>query len=210
MYIEGPLAGREVRAHPPAAASSRLPMPAAMPVGGQCDRSCAEGGLSLIELLLAIVIIGIGVAGILSVLDLNARYSADPFPRKQALAIAESLIEEIMAKAFTDCDPDFFDAGTATCTLAEVSGPEAGETRSGPTPFDNVNDYHGFSMTGITDITGAAVAQLSVYNASVSVVPMGLGSIAAGEALRITVAITGPNNTFITLDGFRTKHAPTP
>jgi MSHA pilin protein MshD len=169
-----------------------------------------ECGLTLVELLVAIIVVGIGVAGVLSVLSLNVRYSADPLPRKQALAIAESLMEEVTASAFTDCDPDFYDAGTGACTLAEAIGPEAGETRSGATPFDNVNDYHGFSMIGIADATGTAVAGLSAYSASVGVVPEAFDVIPAGEALRVTVTVTGPNNTTVALDAFRTKHAPNP
>ncbi len=42
-----------------------------------------------------------------------------------------------------------------------VNAPPTGpaETRTGTVrAFDNVNDYHGFSMSGITDIDGAAIA----------------------------------------------------
>ncbi|HEX4943228.1 MAG TPA: prepilin-type N-terminal cleavage/methylation domain-containing protein, partial [Usitatibacteraceae bacterium] len=54
-----------------------------------------QAGISLVELVMFIVVVGIGVAGILSVLNVTASRSADPLPVKQALAIAESLLEEV-------------------------------------------------------------------------------------------------------------------
>jgi MSHA pilin protein MshD len=55
----------------------------------------AEHGLSLIELLIFIVIVSIAVIGILGVMSLNTNHSADPLQRKQALAFAQALLEEI-------------------------------------------------------------------------------------------------------------------
>jgi len=60
-----------------------------------------QRGFSLIELLVFIVVVGIAVSGVLSVYSLNARSSADPMVQKQALAIAESLLEEVLAKPYT-------------------------------------------------------------------------------------------------------------
>ena len=40
-----------------------------------------------------IVIVGIGLAGILGVINLTTRASADPLIQKQALAIAEAYLE---------------------------------------------------------------------------------------------------------------------
>jgi MSHA pilin protein MshD len=42
-----------------------------------------QAGISFIELIMFIVIVGIGVAGILSVLNVTAQKSADPMTRKQ-------------------------------------------------------------------------------------------------------------------------------
>ncbi|HLO95636.1 MAG TPA: type II secretion system protein [Burkholderiaceae bacterium] len=179
-----------------------------------------QSGLTLIELLMFIMVLGLALAGVLQVFALATKSSADPQAQRQALSIAESLLQEVQLQSFTYCDPD--DANVATATSASVGagstncatasesgmGPESGETRSSLPQFDNVNDYHGFSMTGIVDITGAPVTGLGGYNASVTVAPAGLGGIAAGESLRITVQVDGPHGTSVTLQGYRSRHAP--
>ncbi|MFA6986493.1 MAG: prepilin-type N-terminal cleavage/methylation domain-containing protein, partial [Arenimonas sp.] len=52
-----------------------------------------QAGLSLIELVMFIVIVGVAVAGVLSVLTVTAQHSADPMIQKQAQAIAEAMLE---------------------------------------------------------------------------------------------------------------------
>ncbi|MEO8119411.1 MAG: prepilin-type N-terminal cleavage/methylation domain-containing protein [Rhodoferax sp.] len=173
-----------------------------------------QSGFTLIELIIFIVIVSAALAGVLSVLNQSTARSADPQLRRQALAIAESLLEEVQLMPFTFCDPDDpaveTAANAAGCTTPEAIGPEAGETRAGTPQFDNVNDYHGFSMpAGISDITGAAVAGLGLYSANVTVQAAALGTIpAAGNALRITVTVNGPGATQVRLEGWRTRYAP--
>ena len=57
-----------------------------------------QRGLTLIELIVFIVIILVGVAGILSVMNITTRASADPMVRKQSMAFAEAVLEEVMSK----------------------------------------------------------------------------------------------------------------
>jgi MSHA pilin protein MshD len=148
--------------------------------------------------------------------------------QKQALAIAEALLEEVQLQPFTYCDPDDPQAATAQsaavgasgCTAAasvenlgaEATPPYGPETRLSATkPFDNVNDYDGFSMgPGITDITGAAITGLENYSANVTVVNQALGAVAASDSLLITVTVTGPpgSNTTVVLHGYRVRYAP--
>lgn len=181
----------------------------------------SQRGLSLIELLVFIVVVGIAVTGVLSVFSLNARTSADPMVQKQALAIADSLLEEVLAQPYTYCDPDDANVETAQnasvgplgcATTPEVMGPELGETRySNLTPYDNVNDYNGFAMnSGIVDPSGNAVPDLNGYKASVQVQSAGaFNGIPAGETLLVTVTVNGPGNQNVSLSGYRTRYAPT-
>ena len=183
-------------------------------------------GLSLVELIVFIVVVGVAVAGVLAALNLSTRASADPMIQKQALAIAEAVLEEAQLMPFTYCDPDDPQAATALntgvgatgCTAAasvenpgaEATPPYGPETRlSVTTPFDNVNDYNGFSMgPGIVDMTGAAITGLDGYTATVSVANQALGGIPASDALLITVTVTGPGNTTAVLHGHRVRYAP--
>jgi MSHA pilin protein MshD len=178
-----------------------------------------ERGLSLIELVVFIVVLAVGVTGVAILFNQMTRSSVDPVVRKQALAIATSLMEEIELHAFTYCDPDDPAVGTATsaagCATAEAIGPEPGETRYADPQFDNVNDYDGFSMSGgIRDITNTLVPGLGAYTASVSVQPISAGElpgIPASEGLRITVSVSragGPAGANIVLQGYRLRYAP--
>lgn len=192
-----------------------------------------QRGATLVELVVFVVVVGVSVAGVLLAIDRASRASVDPLITKQALAIAEALLEEVQLMPFTICDPDDTAVSTATsaadCTggvggandesllvLGQL-GPEAGETRShASTPFDNVSDYNGYNTatevpSGIKDIiTNAPIPALSAYNGRVSVVAAALGGItlASGDALQITVTVTGPFNTSVSLQGYRTRYAP--
>jgi MSHA pilin protein MshD len=108
-----------------------------------------QRGVTLIELILFIVIVGIAVGGILTVMNLSARGSADPARRKQALIIAEGLLEEVELAKFSYCDPadpNADDSSVATSTAACTAVPErwgqlAPEPPGAGRPYDNVNDY---------------------------------------------------------------------
>jgi len=191
-----------------------------------------QRGISLIELIMFIVIVSISLAGILLVMNTTTRGSADPLIHKQALAIAESLLEEVELMPFTYCDPDDPAAGlittvdTTACTApvgGEAIGPETGETRySAVTPFDNVNDYHGCQMNtgvvnagcdatgtgGIRDISGTVNPALGAYSVTITVAQQAFFGIAAIDALLITVTVTEPDGTPVVVEGLRTQYSP--
>ncbi len=170
-----------------------------------------QAGVTLVELIVFILVVSVAVAGVLGALNIATRSSADPLIQKQALAIAESLLEEVEMMPFTVCDPDDADAetGPPCASVPEGLGTEGAETRyDATTPFDNVSDYDGFTMAGIVDTTGSAIPALGAYSATVDVAGQALGGIAAAESLLITVTVTGPANTTVTLQGFRTRFAP--
>ena len=101
-----------------------------------------QRGLTIIELVLFMVIMGVAAAGIIGVLNLGTKASADPLRRKQALLIAEAYMEEIQLARFTFCvpgDPKESDAKSqADCGKAVAVGVRpAGMKR----PYANVADY---------------------------------------------------------------------
>ena len=182
------------------------------------DRPAADrqAGATLIEVIVFVVVVSIAAAAVLGALQWAARASPDPMLRKQALAIAESLIEEISLQPFTWCDPTDANVATATsamgcATLAEANGPESGESRYSTTrPFNNVNDYDGFSMAGIRNVLNDPVTGLEGFTATASVQPVTLSDAAGtgAAALRISVSVTGPTNVSVSLETFRSRHAP--
>ncbi len=189
-------------------------------------RQSRQSGISLIELVMFIVIVSVGIAGILSVMNVTSKSSADPMLRKQALSIAESLLEEILLQPFTYCDPT--DANVATATgpgdcadpaLVEGYGAEAGQSRYPPTPFNNVNDYGGggsgvpgFSMTGIRGLDNVPITGLENYTATVTITDAAVGTVPADvpadASLRIDVRVTAGTTVDLTLTGYRTRYAP--
>lgn len=155
-----------------------------------------QRGTSLIELIMFIVIVSVALAGVLLVMNVTTRGSADPLIHKQALAAAESLLEEIQLQDFDSQD------GTAHVCINAV-GANCVTLANRTSAYHIVRDYDGFSMAGITSLNGNSVG-LGSYNASVVIADAALGSVAAGSAVRITVTVTDPQNNAIQISGYRT------
>jgi len=190
----------------------------------------AAHGLTLIEMIIFILVVSIALLAVLVALNIGTRRSSDPLVRKQVLAIAEALLEEVELMPATLCDPDDAHVTTATtntvnpadptqcASLPEAMGPEAGESRySIAAPFDNVNDYNGFDTataapSSVRDITGTAIPKLAAYRATVSVQQAALGnasfSAPANAAYTVAVTATGPGGESVTLEGRRARYAP--
>jgi MSHA pilin protein MshD len=154
-----------------------------------------QSGFSLIELIVFIVIVSTAMIGILSVMNLVNKNSADPVIHKQALAIAESLLEEIELQDFTAASGTT-SAGTVTVTNRANS-------------YHVISEYQGFSMTGITSLNGAAgttVQGLSGYSALVAVQGQALGGIPATSAVQITVTVTDPAGNKLQSVGYRVAY----
>jgi MSHA pilin protein MshD len=178
-----------------------------------------QRGLSLVETVLFIAVLGIALAGVLAAYQRAVRGSADPLVRKQAGAVAESLLTEVLMQPFTWCDPqdpandaDSLPASAAACGVPQDAlGPApAGESRgSASDPFDNVADYHGLAMgPGITALDGSVLPELAGYAASVSVTHSGaLFGLADGAVLRVDVMVSGRGES-VTLTGYRFRHSP--
>lgn len=195
-----------------------------------CIRARAHG-LSLLEVVIFIVVLAVGFAGMLILYNQVTRSNVDPLVRKQALAIAQSLLEEIELMPYTYCDPDDANVTTATsatvgpngcATTVEGLGTEGPETRYSNTQrFDNVSDYQGFCMgpgspacgdAVITTATGTPIAQLSDYRVDVSIVaiaPTDFAPVPSAAGWRITVTARHvPTGTTATLTGYRFRYAP--
>jgi MSHA pilin protein MshD len=156
-----------------------------------------QRGISLIELIMFIVIVSVGVAGILVVMNQVMRDSADPLLRKQALAIAESMLEEIQLQ----------EVSGVSCT--GTLGADANRTGAG-----NVCDYSNYHTTaGVRDfatntvipgLTGYNIANVAVTN--ISALPGGTFGgtpVPAGSGVQITVTVSDSSGGGVTATGYR-------
>jgi len=133
-----------------------------------------QRGFTLIELIIFIVVVSAGLAGILSVMNTVVKSSADPMVRKQAVVLADSILEEILLKDY--CDPDPGGLPAPACGAHVVKASRAN--------FDTVDDYNGLSNAAFTDLP----ADLSSYAIGIVVVD---GSATLGVvAKKVTVTIT--------------------
>jgi len=137
-------------------------------------------GVTLVELILSMVIISIALTGVLTVMNLTVRHSADPIVNHQAIAIAESYLEEVLLQTY-------------------ASGGYSGSDRA---QFDDVDDYGGLSDAGVKDNQGNAIAALANYNVSIAVSDTSIDGVAAKKA---TVSVTGVGTT-ISLVGYRANY----
>lgn len=151
------------------------------------NRLCRrESGMTLMELVVAIVVIGVGLAGVLVAFNQAVMHSADPMVRKQMLAIAEEMMDEITLRQYVPI------ANLAPPVLCARS------------TFNDVLDYAGYSSTGICDIDGNAIPTLSTYDVSVSVMPGALPNGVAAKKIVVTVSHGAES---LKLVGYRTDWA---
>jgi MSHA pilin protein MshD len=138
-------------------------------------------GVTLVELILTMVIISIALVGILSVINLTVSHSADPVVHQQAIAIAESYLEEIVLQNYS---------GSASTHRAD---------------FDDVDDYNNLLDNGAHDQLGTAIAGLTQYNVSVSVAAPAV--LAGGvNAKQITVGVSGLGVSNLSLVGYKADY----
>jgi len=139
-------------------------------------------GFTLIELIISILVVSIALIGVLSVMNLTTVKSPDPMVREQAVAIAESYMEEILLRWYDE------DAVPGTIDTEGAWGPEGGESRS---TYDDVNDYDGLS------------ASEGTHNVTVNVQAATLNGVAAA---RVTVTVTDAGGGTLSLVGYRTNY----
>jgi MSHA pilin protein MshD len=140
-----------------------------------------QRGFTLIELIIFIVIVGVALAGILTVMNQVVSRSADPMLTKQAVALADSVMEEVLQKAFADPD-----------------GTNVGETdRSN---WDNVDDFN-----GATQAAFGLPSTLAGYTLVVTVADDAttLGVAAKRVTVRVTIVATGQS---VQLVGYRANY----
>lgn len=149
-----------------------------------------QGGITLIELVISMVVIGICLAGVLLAFNVGTAASAHPDRSVQAVAIAEAYLEEISLQPFSD--PDGVAEGSRDL-------------------FDDIFDYHGLSESPPRDQDGTVLTDLAAYQVDVTVQntaalgPAG-SQVPSAAAARIDVRVRRGVAIDITLTSHRTDY----
>lgn len=164
-------------------------------------------GVTLVEMVIFIMIVSLSVAGILIVMTATTQRSADPMIRQQAVLIAESYLEEILHKRFTDPSPGATQVCPTALPYKEVSRAS----------YDNVCDYDNLNdSAGAVDQLGNTVTGLTAYNVSVTVTGNvgdatalnNINNTGALRVLRVDVEVTHDDvpDFQMRLAGYRTNY----
>lgn len=143
----------------------------------------AEGGFTLIELVVSIIVLAIAVAGVIGGLSAISVRSANAMVTEQATAIATAYLNEVLQKPF----------GVADGQTARPA-------------LDVVDDYAGLTDNGAHDQTGAAVAGLGQYTVRVNVGAGALGAVPAAQLRQVDVTVSHPSGITVMLSGYRTQY----
>jgi MSHA pilin protein MshD len=149
-------------------------------------RQSRERGLTLIELIVAIVVIGITLTSMLALLSSIALRSADTLVQTQSTAIASAYLDEIMAMSFNDPD---------------------GVGEANRNQYDDIGDYSILPDQIPRTRAGTAMAGLGQYRVAVAIqnASRGLGPNAVAGR-QVTVTVTSPTGDRTVLSGFRANH----
>jgi len=160
------------------------------------SRYTRSAGVTLVELVVALVIMGVALAAVVAVYASTTRASVDPVIVQQMQAIADNMMEEVLLKPY-------------------APGPAPGAGAGGArVNCDDVRDYDGYgqAIQGIRDVEGNAMPGLERYTVLVTVTPTALTNIPNTDALQIVVRVSvngSATNTSlpapIVLTGWRTN-----
>ena len=157
-----------------------------------CNRHVS--GFTLVEMVIAIVIIGVGLAGVLTAFNTSVKSSADPLIHKQMQAVAEEMMEEILLKPYAV-------SGTTPVNTLKNCGGGSPPSRAA---FDDVADYNNYSTAGVCDIDGAVIPGLSAYSVNIAVTTVVWQGIAGTRQITVSVS-SGAEH--LSLIGWRTGYA---
>jgi len=184
-----------------------------------CKREAS--GLTLIELVVAIVVVAVGITGVLIMLAQGYRASADPQFRIKAVELGQSYMDEIFTKRWDENTPpgggcvrppntNCTSGPNATCPGGSGCGPDGGESRD---DFDDVDDYDGLAegeACGDGPLLNAdgdpRAGRYRNYCVAVDVVTSvgdELDSVAADDAKRIDIEVTAPDDATTTFSAYR-------
>jgi MSHA pilin protein MshD len=152
-----------------------------------------QRGATLIELIVAIVIIAGAAGTIVGLLAAMSGNSANAMSQVQSASIANAYLDEILARSFAD---------------------PGGPVEAGRADADDVGDYRNASVlpdTLVRDRQGVALAEFANYRVAVAVTQpswtvAGWPAIPGANVWQVTVRVTSPTGEVTQLVGLKSKH----
>ena len=157
-----------------------------------------HAGFSLIELVIAIVILSIGATAFITLVINTTKNSIDPQIRQQGNAISDPA---------TGCAVECLVAACSTGAPNACGGANAvGGAEAGRAVFDDVCDYHGLTDVGAVDQNGNTLGMLGNYTVSVPVNDTGVSLNGSnGQVVRIDVSVIHSTGATMGLSAYKTN-----
>jgi len=144
-------------------------------------------GFTLVELIIALVVISAATAGILVVYQQTVASSADPLLRAQARSIAEAYMDEITLRAYEDPPEGVGENGNGSGTAQDCGTGGSGTVSEGESRknYDDVWDYHSIDKEQPTTQVNASVSELDAFTVDIKI----KGDHSAGDEAQIVVCV---------------------
>ena len=153
--------------------------------------SHTQSGVTLVELIITIVVLGIAMSALISSLSVGIGRSAQPMWEGKALELTQAYLDEILAMNFDNATPSGggeVASGLNPCTLSDDF-----DSRE---LYDDVDDYNGVSDAPPVLIDSTInMSRYSNYQVDISVACAGtdLGLDSNEMAKRITITVSVPS-----------------
>lgn len=146
-----------------------------------------QRGATLVELVMAIVIISVAIAGVVGAFSLIAGRSADPLNQTRAIALAQFYMDEVLSRKYDD--------KTLPGSVPKEVGCTIDTEESQREDFDDVDDYDDINGLAPENAEGGSLgAQYSDFRISISINCAGAEvGLPPDEAKRIDITITDPS-----------------
>ncbi len=145
-----------------------------------------QQGVTLVELVITIIVMGIAVAAIVGAMSATIGRSSNIVVQDRALQLAQAYLDEIAPKRFDESTPS---GGMPSATYPCDTSAEAGEDRAS---FDDVGDYNGLVDSPPQSQTSNQFAAYEGYSVRVKVECTTDFGLAATNLKLITVTVTPP------------------
>ncbi|MBQ0937054.1 type IV pilus modification PilV family protein [Ideonella paludis] len=127
-------------------------------------------GMTMIELVVAIVILGVGISGMMLAFSTVMGASSNPIVMRQMQAIADEMVAEIALKPY----------------VPVANSPAVGCARVN---FNDVTDYNGYTTTDqICTIDGNPIPSLNGYSVNVAIQEGPWYSVPENKRIMVTVS----------------------